>query len=137
MLALHSCHRTKPFGIASHVRKSLALAALNHLLICFEAHHISAYSLNILKPKPADATQENSYSSLFDRNHLISLVGMEYSVASITLPKLDKYQAPREVADMPILDITFAPRPKKRIFIPFNCSKSVIGFLNQPDVSGP
>ena len=38
--------------------------------------------------------------------------------------------------ETPILLITIAPSPKKRIFIPFNSSTLLIFFLNQPEVSG-
>ena len=39
--------------------------------------------------------------------------------------------------DTPSFCITWAPRPKKRIFRPFSSSTEPISFRNQPEVSGP
>ena len=39
--------------------------------------------------------------------------------------------------DTPSFCMTCAPRPKKRIFMPFSWSSDLISFLNQPEVSGP
>jgi hypothetical protein len=39
--------------------------------------------------------------------------------------------------DTPSFCITFAPRPKKRIFRPRSCFRSLTSNLNHPEVSGP
>ena len=42
----------------------------------------------------------------------------------------------RSCVDTPIFSITFAPRPKKRIFRPFMSWTVLISLRNQPDASG-